>query len=711
MIQDSAAGIAALEKKIAGYETLLSLSSIIVRAKNKKELMALVRETVSSLFDFTYCTICLVSEDMTTFRTFLLDQEDRLERYDGYEESLEKPHSIEEGFFKEILYADEPLWYGFEELMGKGTLPELLHFSYEMGVRQMVGISLYSNAERYGTLTFYSEDQKRIDDSVLPLLKTVAGQVSIALSNILANEAILKQDQEKEALLSFSNHISSARDKNDLADVIFQHLKKLVGFDNVIICTISEDKQTHSAFLHVFENGTLNRFSESIWHEKFPVYDGIFDLIVESDAPVVLDLDTAMQRKNVPTYILFDHQNGMREMTAVTLRVGAHPYAVLFILSKQKGTLSKSHLSLLKGASSQIAVAVVNILANERIAKQLEEINSYKEQLEREKQYLQEEVTDRYQYEDIVGTGEKMRDVFKLVSQVAMASTSVLLLGETGTGKELIARAIHNASPRREKLMVKVNCAALPQGLIESELFGHERGSFTGAAERRIGKFELANKGTLFLDEIGEMPLELQVKLLRAIQEKEIERLGGRAVINTDVRIIAATNRNLEKEVAEGRFRADLYYRLNVFPIVLPPLRERKSDIPQLALYFLHKYAKSNGKKIENISKWVMAELTAYHWPGNIRELEHIIERSILTAQDNIIREVHLSDASSGGKIPPDKTKTLDENERDYIICILDRCNGKVAGPKGAAEILDLHPSTLNSKIRKLGIKKDIHHK
>lgn len=329
---------------------------------------------------------------------------------------------------------------------------------------------------------------------------------------------------------------------------------------------------------------------------------------------------------------------------------------------------------------------------------------------ELEKAYLKEEFDSTYKHDTILGEGAKMQKVFQLISQVSKSNSSVLLLGETGTGKELIARAIHNTSSRKDKLMIKVNCATLPANLIESELFGHEKGSFTGAIERKIGKFEMANNGTLFLDEIGEMPLDLQVKLLRALQEKEIERLGGKSTIKTDVRIIAATNRDLQKEVAEGRFRMDLFYRLNVFPIVLPPLRERKEDIPILALHFLDKYTKNTRQKNFDISGRVMKELINYHWPGNIRELEHLMERSILMTQGNIIKEIHLYNAKEKtiNSTKSIQTKTLEEIEKEYIISILNQCKGKVSGHDGAAELLGLNSSTLSSKMRKLKITKEV---
>jgi formate hydrogenlyase transcriptional activator len=306
----------------------------------------------------------------------------------------------------------------------------------------------------------------------------------------------------------------------------------------------------------------------------------------------------------------------------------------------------------------------------------------------------------------IIGDSPAMQKIFSLLKLIAPADATVLLLGETGTGKELIARAIHNGSPRHAKSMIKVNCAALPVNLIESELFGHERGSFTGAVERRIGKFELASGGTLFLDEIGEMPLESQVKLLRALQEQEIERVGGRTTIMVDARIIAATNLDLEKEVANGRFRSDLFYRLNIFPIRLPPLRERKEDIPLLANHFISRFAKKSGRTIETLSNSVLHMLMRYDWPGNIREMEHLIERSILLTPGTTISHIELPcpgriSVSAPVSVP---LKTIDENERDHILAIMNYCRGRTSGTGGAAEILGVPKSTLHSKMKRLGI-------
>jgi len=310
---------------------------------------------------------------------------------------------------------------------------------------------------------------------------------------------------------------------------------------------------------------------------------------------------------------------------------------------------------------------------------------------------------------ELVGKSDGMRKVLSLVSDVAATSSSVLILGETGTGKELVARALHDTSSRKSSPMIKINCAALPFNIIESELFGHERGSFTGAVERRIGKFELANNGTLFLDEIGELHPDMQVKLLRALQEREIERIGGKCMIKVNVRIIAATNRDLLTEVRKGNFRSDLYFRLNVFPITLPPLRERKEDIPLLAMHFLAKHARTNRKPVTGFSARAMKNLKAYDWPGNIRELEHLIERTVLTANGHIIRDLPAPlTVTEEEEMPVTalKIKTIDDVEREHIIKILKKCNGKVAGVGGAAEALRIPSSTLNSKMRKLNIKR-----
>lgn len=348
-------------------------------------------------------------------------------------------------------------------------------------------------------------------------------------------------------------------------------------------------------------------------------------------------------------------------------------------------------------------------LAYENIKSQLNEIELHKKQLEDEKIFVADDAITTTNYPEIIGAGRGMRNVFALMDQVASSESTVLILGETGTGKELIARAIHETSARNGKLMIKVNCAAIPANLMESELFGHEKGAFTGATDKRIGKFELADNSTLFLDEIGELPLDLQVKLLRVLQEKEIERVGGKTTIKTDVRIISATNRNLLNEVEKGRFRRDLYYRLNVFPIQLPALKDRVEDIPLLASYFLAKYAHKAGKQLIGFTQRAINQMKNYNWPGNVREMEHLIERQVLLSKKPHISEIDIATKEKtviDEEGAQQKIKTIDENERDHIFAVLQICKGRISGPEGAAKLLGVPATTLNSKIKRLGLNK-----
>ncbi len=339
---------------------------------------------------------------------------------------------------------------------------------------------------------------------------------------------------------------------------------------------------------------------------------------------------------------------------------------------------------------------------NKQLQRSFEEIQRLKEQLQAENIYLREVIRLEHNFDEIIGQSEVLRYLLFKVEKVAPTDTTILIAGETGTGKELIARAIHAASPRKDRPLVKVNCAALPTHLIESELFGHAKGAFTGATAKRIGRFELADKATLFLDEIGELPMELQAKLLEVLQEGEFERVGSSRTIKVDVRVIAATNRNLEAEVRAGRFRQDLYYRLNVYLLSVPPLRKRPEDIPVLVRAFVQKLNKKLGKQIGTIPQHTMLALQRYAWPGNIRELENIIERAVITTPDTTLR-VELPQTPV---LTLEKRQTLEELEREHILHILAETNWKINGADGAAAILGLHPSTLRFRMHKLDIKR-----
>jgi formate hydrogenlyase transcriptional activator len=682
---------------------LLSISNEIAAVRDKNDLFAVINSKVKEMFYIMGFAIALIDEDRKTHSAFILDIEESISSHKDFRRVISQKYSVTDGVFDIVMNSTEPVTFEINKISKQISSPDYVIFWKKAGIKYIVGVPLRVGENNLGCLFFHhaSDSVKSIRSD---LLKSVCAQLSVAISNILSIENIRKTDAENLLLLSFSNDLVTVRDKAGLRSIIKKYMKDRFQIKEYIITIKNDDPKTYGYFLHDLQTqDPTDEGFKIITGPKMPIEGAMTGAVLRSEVPVIFNLEEVESKYSFPS-ASFWRSTDAKNIMGMRLRIAEEDIGILWARPDQMND------RILDGVSSQIAIAIANTLANEKIESQLKEISKYKQQLEDEKLYLQEEVSGGYTYSDIIGTGAEMQKVFQLLSQVASANSTVLILGETGTGKELIARAIHNSSQRKNKLMVKVNCASLPPNLIESELFGHEKGSFTGAIEQKIGKFELANHGTLFLDEIGEMPFDLQVKLLRALQEKEIERVGGKTTIKTDVRIIAATNRDLQKEVNEGKFRSDLYYRLNVFPITLPSLRNRKEDIPVLAAHFIEKYARNAGKSINSISQKVMNELTAYTWPGNVRELEHLIERSILLTNGSIIKEIHLP---SRGRKELKKTleesyiKTIEENERDHILDVLNKCNGKIYGQGGAAELLGVPVSTLNSKIKKLTIKKE----
>jgi len=395
---------------------------------------------------------------------------------------------------------------------------------------------------------------------------------------------------------------------------------------------------------------------------------------------------------------------GLKSAYCLPLISHGRPLGTLVVASLREENFPERDAELLRHIANQIAIAVENALAFRRMAARAQTLSE-------EKLYLQDEIRTEYNFEEIIGDSVTLRRILEELQTVAPTDSTILILGETGTGKELIARAIHHLSARRERTLVKVNCAAIPTGLLESELFGHEKGAFTGAIAQRIGRFELAHRGTIFLDEVGDIPLELQPKLLRVLQEQEFERLGSVRTTRVDVRVVAATNVDLAQKVAANQFRSDLYYRLNVFPIMIPPLRERKEDIPLLVRYFAQKYARRMKKPIDAIPMKAMAALIEYHWPGNVRELENFIERSVILSHGAEL-QIPLAELRGRLNLPatvsPDASSagiaTLEHAEREHIIRALREAEWIVGGPNGAANRLGMKRTTLQSRIKKLGI-------
>jgi formate hydrogenlyase transcriptional activator len=406
---------------------------------------------------------------------------------------------------------------------------------------------------------------------------------------------------------------------------------------------------------------------------------------------------------------------GMESLCALPLASGERCRGALFFMAAARGAYDSLRRGFLEQVASAVAVALDDCLAHE-------EVRQLRDRLAAEKVYLQEEIRTEHNFEEILGSSPALKKIFTAIEQVAATDSTVLLTGETGTGKELVARAIHNRSRRKDRVLVKVHCAAIPAGLLESELFGHVKGAFTGAVERRVGRFELADRGTLFLDEVGELPPETQVKLLRVLQEQEFEPVGSSKTQKVDVRILAASNRDLEAEVAQGRFRSDLYYRLNVVTLRMPALRERQGDVPLLAMYFMERYSKRFGKRIARVSPRTMDLLVNYAWPGNVRELQNVIERAVVLFNGPELElgpDLLPADTTSaippanapGAEVaePPEATgnaASLQEVEKKYILAVLKRTRGVVEGPAGAARILNLHPNTLRSRMKKLGLKR-----
>jgi formate hydrogenlyase transcriptional activator len=510
-------------------------------------------------------------------------------------------------------------------------------------------------------------------------------------------------------LLEITNALVANVTREALFAAIASALRRVVPFERA--ATFLHDPQRDVLRLLVLES------SLPTWYFvvglEIPSTESHVGLVFQERRPFVRrDLAREAQYP-AETQALAD---GVRSFAIVPLVTRARCIGTLAVASTRIGAYSDADVAFLQEVAGQVAVAIENMTAYEEIA-------GLKARLERENAYLQEEIHREHDFAQMVGTSEALLAVVRRVEKVAPTDSTVLVTGETGTGKELIARAIHHASARRTRPLVKVNCSAMSAGLVESEFFGHVKGAFTGALERRIGRFQLADGGTIFLDEVGELPVETQVKLLRVLQEHEFEPVGSSQTVSVDVRVIAATNRDLQSAVDARRFRADLFYRLNVFPLEVPPLRQRRGDLPQLAMFFLAQYTKRFGKRVETISPETMARLAAYDWPGNIRELQNVIERAViltpgpvLELDDDVLRPAPVgSERATPATVPTGArsdiglAEALEEIERTQIAAALQRSGGVIEGPRGAAGVLKMHPNTLRSRMEKLGIRRPGH--
>ncbi len=575
-----------------------------------------------------------------------------------------------------------------EEARWSGVIQEAL----KEGIHALTLVPLSNGNRRLGILGFGFATPFQPDDEALAFIERVASEVAVSVDGYLTRQALLRERDRMQVLFEITNALVSKLPMEELFSAISEQLNRVVAHDFAVMTLL--DKATGEIHLNGLHSPGSPQFEPdetSGRPEGLPAGEAM----VTGKPVVTAALD--FERFSSPLYRKYADL-GLRSSCSIPL-AGANGVAGVLDLARKNGEpFTADEVDLLVQVARQIAIATENALA-------YRELSQMKDALATEKLYLEDEIRFDQNLGSMIGESPAFQAVLRSIQVVAPTDATVLVQGETGTGKELVARAIHDLSGRSKRSFIKVNCAAIPATLLESELFGHEKGSFTGAFAQKIGRFELAHQGTLFLDEVGEIPLELQSKLLRAIQEQELERLGGNRTIRVDVRFIAATNRNLKQMVDEGKFRSDLYYRLHVFPLTVPPLRERKEDIALLIRYFTQKHAKRMNRPIQSIPSAAIEALTNYEWPGNIRELQNVIERSVILTSGQVLQIALPEIAKSAASFP--RTPRLEESaERERILRALRESDGRVSGPNGAADRLGLRRTTLQSRMKKLHIER-----
>jgi formate hydrogenlyase transcriptional activator len=577
--------------------------------------------------------------------------------------------------------------------------PAAFRLLLDNGVHSCCILPLTTAHRRLGAVGFGYARPQRYSDADVGFLEQVARQIAGAVDNTLAHEealglqAALAEERDRlRLLLDLNSKLAPNLNLRELLRAASSNVRRVMRCDYTSVILPEPDGERLRIYARDFSE-LAEPMAEELVVPRAGTPAGI---VLETGKALVLGADELgrFDPRINPTLAL-----GLKSTCFLPLTARERMLGTLNVGRFPERAFTQDDVDFLLQVASQVALAADNALDYHRVAES-------RQRLADERVYLNEEIRSGQNFEEIVGSSAALKNVLKQVSIVAPTDSTVLILGETGTGKELIARAIHNASGRRDHTFVKVNCAAIPLGLLESELFGHEKGAFTGAIARRTGRFELAHQGTLFLDEVGDIPPELQPKLLRVLQEQEFERLGSTHTIKVNVRLVAATSRDLPAMVEQREFRGDLYYRLNIFPLVVPPLRERSDDIPPLVEYFVARFAERLGRPVNRIDRQTMELLQAYRWPGNIRELQNVIERSVILAQGGILR-IDASMLEGSGARPADSpADVLRQNEKESIEAALAATKGRVSGPRGAAARLGVPASTLESKIRALKVDK-----
>jgi formate hydrogenlyase transcriptional activator len=673
---------------------LLEVSESIASHRDLGELFRDLNERIPRIVPFDYINVVLHDSARDVMRLQLL--------------IAPEPNTIPLGM--ELPIDDSPggwVWKTQQplvvhDLMQETRFPKLIAMLRENGVQSFCAVPLTTAVRRLGAMGVGSLKPTAYQAEDVQFMQQVANQVAVAVDNAFHYEVaegsqrqLARERDHLRLLLEVNNAVVSHLDLDQVFTSVSACLRKAVEHDGSSLVLL--DPTSGQFRIHVLDFMKNESFIE----------EGVVDPDCKSPACIAInsgkpetfgetDLKSLASESDVAKCLL---ERGVKAFCSVPLFSHDRPLGALNVGRRRELAFNPEEVQLLSEVAQQVAIAVENALAYRQIA-------DLKDKLGKEKLYLEGEIQSEHNFDEIVGDSSALKEVLKQVEIVAPTDSTVLILGETGTGKELLARAIHSRSGRRNRTFVKMNCAAIPTGLLESELFGHEKGAFTGAIAQKVGRFELADGGTLFLDEVGDIPLELQSKLLRVLQEQEFERLGSTKTIKVNVRLVAATNRDLAQMASDKEFRSDLYYRLNVFPIVSPPLRERAEDIPLLVRYFAQRFAQRMNKRIERIPAETMDLLTQYHWPGNVRELENLIERAVILSQGAELRVplAELKPTAGGNHHPAHPLPTLRDTEREHILRALRESNWVIGGPDGAAARLGMKRTTLNSKMQKLGI-------
>src|SRR5467141_4167330 len=679
------------------YESLVGVSNAIGTHRDPKELFSVLVRELHRVVPFDYIGVTIHDEKSNTFHRHSIDAKTEAAIPPDPELTMEESDAWW------VYQNQEPLVTSLET--HDARFSKLQDVLKKYGVHCLCTLPLTTAHSKVGTLTFGSKTPDVYTAEEVCFLSVVAEQIALAFDNALLFDAaqasqqqLLKKSERVGLLLELTNHVVSNLEFRDVLRAVVASTRRVMGCDGVGICLPDTDN-----------------ISLRIYAMDFPLKDES----VHEESLVPIDEDVAGTVFRTGKLWCGSIQEARRLGMKYTLHAEVGTLCILPLVSRGRvlGTFGvvkyqdnafTGDIAFLSQIANQVAIAVENALA-------FGKIRELQDQLSKEKLYLEDEIRTEMNFAQIIGNSASLRRVLKNVETVAPTDSTVLIYGETGTGKELIARGIHDLSPRRAKPFVKLNCAAIPTGLLESELFGHEKGAFTGAIAQRIGRFEVADGGTIFLDEVGEVPLELQTKLLRVLQEREFERLGSSRTLRTDARLIAATNRDLEAMVSDQKFRSDLFFRLNVFPVQVPALRERQVDIPVQVRHFTQQFSRRMNRVIETIPSATMDALCQYHWPGNIRELQNVIERAVIISTGPAL-SVDVADLKFPKAGPPaekpasPKSTTgalhnvLEETERQQILKAVKQSNWIVAGPNGAAARLGMKRSTLQKRMHKLGI-------